>query len=136
MSDIDYDFKVFSSPNEVFDRVKEQNEINNKSRVVAGYCWSWNSKKDKNAKDIVIPEHNFRKQWNLQDDGMLWLVKENSIEQVGCIHTCQGLELDYVGVIMGPDLKVRDGKVVTDLDERYTYDSSIRGLRPLEKKIP
>lgn len=136
LDDIDYDFQVFNSPNNLFDEIKEKNKINNKSRVVAGYCWPWNSKKDKRAMDIKIPEHNFSKQWNLSDDGMLWLIKENSIEEVGCIHTCQGLELDYVGVIIGPDLKVREGQVITDLDERYSYDASIRGLKSIRKEDP
>ncbi|SMO93284.1 hypothetical protein SAMN06265218_1288 [Fodinibius sediminis] len=136
LSDIDYDFQVYSSPNKLFEEIKKKNEINDKSRVVAGYCWPWESKKDSRAMDIVIPEHGFSKQWNLKDHGQKWLVQEGSMEQVGCIHTCQGLELDYVGVIIGPDFKVREGKVVTDLDERYTYDSSIRGLKKMRKKDP
>ncbi len=40
-------------------------------------------------------------QWNLTDDGSLWIVKPDSVNEVGCIHTCQGLDLDYVGVIVG-----------------------------------
>lgn len=136
LEDIDYDFQVFDSPNKLFDEIKEKNAINNKSRVVAGYCWPWNSKKDKRAMDIKIAEYNFSKQWNLRDDGMLWLIKDNSIEEIGCIHTCQGLELDYVGVIIGPDLKVRDGEVITDLDARYSYDASISGLKTIRKDDP
>lgn len=133
---IDYDFRIFSSPNELFDTIKERNEVNKRSRVVAGYCWPWNSKKNSRAMDIVIPEHGFHKQWNLQEHGQQWLIQPDSMEEIGCIHTCQGLELDYVGVIIGPDFKVRDGEVVTDLDERYTYDSSIRGLKKMRKKDP
>jgi len=136
LSGIDYDFKVYSSPNKLFYDIKEKNKINNKSRVVAGYCWPWESKKNSNAMDIVIPEHGFRKQWNLEDHGQRWLVQPNSIEQIGCIHTCQGLELDYVGVIIGPDLRVRNGEIITDLDERYTHDSSIRGLKKIRKQDP
>lgn len=136
LSDIDYDFRVFSSPNQLFDAIKEKNEINNKSRVVAGYCWRWKSKKNKRAMDIEFPEYNFSKQWNLSDDGMLWLVKEDSINQIGCIHTCQGLELDYVGVIIGPDLKVRDGEIITDANARDSYDSSIRGIKKMRKEDP
>ena len=49
--------------------------------MVAGYCWEWASKKDKDAMDIIIPEFNFEAQWNLTDDGSLWLIAENSVEQ-------------------------------------------------------
>lgn len=136
LTDLDYDFRVFSSPNEMFQQVKERNKVNNKSRVVAGYCWDWASKKDSSKMDIVIPEHGFARQWNLADDGMLWMIKPESIEEIGCIHTCQGLELDYVGVIIGPDLKVRDGQVITDPFERSKNDRSIFGLKKMMKERP
>lgn len=133
---INFDFQIFSSPNEVFEIIKKKNEENNKSRMVAGYCWDWNSKKHPDQMDIVIPEHSFAKQWNLANDGMLWLIKEDSVNEIGCIHTCQGLELDYVGVIIGPDLVIRDGKVVTDAYKRSSNDRSIFGLKKMMKENP
>jgi hypothetical protein len=48
--------------------------------------------------------------WNLAEDGGLWIMKPESINEIGCIHTCQGLELDRVGVIVGEDLVVRGPK--------------------------
>ena len=133
---INFDFQIFSSPNEVFEIIKEKNEENNKSRMVAGYCWDWNSKKNTDEMDIVIPEHDFAKQWNLANDGMLWLIKEESVNEIGCIHTCQGLELDYVGVIIGPDLVIRDGEVVTDAYQRSSNDRSIFGLKKMMRESP
>lgn len=56
--------------------------------------------------------------------------------QVGCIHTCQGLEVDYIGVIIGPDLFVRDGQVVTSPHERDKHEKSIRGSKKLMKEQP
>jgi len=85
--------------------------------MVAGYCWRWESKKDPDAYEIVIPEHDFRMRWNRTEDGSLWLVKPDSVSEIGYIHTCQGLELDYVGVVIGPNVVVRDGEVVTDAGE-------------------
>lgn len=93
----EYEFKVFDSPQAMHDAINEKNH-GNKARVVAGYCWPWLSKKDPTAADIVIGD--YKRQWNLDQDGSLWIIAENSIEQVGCIHTCQGLEVDYIGVIM------------------------------------
>ena len=112
----EYDFRVFDNPADLHALIELKNRANNRSRVVAGYCWKWPSKKDPQAWDIELPEFDYRRRWNLDKDGSLWIVTPGSVEQVGCIHTCQGLELDYVGVIIGPDLAYRDGRIVTDAD--------------------
>ena len=130
LEDIDYDVKVFDDPNEIRKAIIDKNRVNNKARMVAGYCWDWVSKsgkkkKDKDAMDIIIPEFNFEAQWNLTDDGSLWLIAENSVKQIGCIHTCQGLELDYIGVIIGNDFIVRDGKVVIQPLEHPSRDKAL-----------
>ncbi|MHC8359842.1 DNA/RNA helicase domain-containing protein [Pseudomonas sp. LS2P72] len=130
----EYEFKVFDSPQAMHAAIEQKN-YGNKARVVAGYCWSWLSKKDSKAADIVIG-NDYARQWNLDQDGSLWIIAENSIEQVGCIHTCQGLEVDYIGVIIGPDLVVRDGQVVTSPHERDKHDKSIRGWKRLMKEQP
>lgn len=133
---IDYDFAVFSSPSELRDRIFEKNREANKARLVAGYCWDWRSKKDPDEIDIEFPGTDFRMRWNLDSDGSLWIVMPESVNEVGCIHTCQGLELDYVGVIIGPDFVVRDGKVVADASKRSSNDFSVRGLKKLQKEDP
>ncbi|AZC36881.1 DUF2075 domain-containing protein [Pseudomonas chlororaphis] len=130
----EYEFKVFDSPQAMHEAIEQKNH-GNRARVVAGYCWPWRSKKDSKAKDIEIGDH-YARQWNLDQDGSLWIIAENSVEQVGCIHTCQGLEVDYIGVIIGPDLIVRNGQVVTSPHERDKYDKSIRGWKKLMKEQP
>ncbi|WP_421831992.1 DNA/RNA helicase domain-containing protein [Limnobacter sp.] len=129
MDGLDFDFKVFDSPTALHNAIRQKNEANNKARVVAGYCWDWKSKKNPQAFDIEFPEHDYKAQWNLDDDGSTWIIKPNSVEQVGCIHTCQGLELDYVGVIVGPDFLVRNGEVLTDAFKRSNMDQSIKGFK-------
>jgi DUF2075 family protein/SOS-response transcriptional repressor LexA len=104
--------------------------------MVAGYCWDWVSKKTPAAFDFQLDGGAFEARWNLSDDGPLWIMKPDSVREVGCIHTCQGLELDYVGVIIGPDLVVRKGKVITDGAKRSSGDSSIKGYKGLLKKEP
>lgn len=130
----EYDFRVLSSPTELHALIEEKNRGSNKARVVAGYCWGWPSKINPSAFDIVIPEHGYRRQWNLTQDGSLWIMAEESVAQVGCIHTCQGLEVDHVGVIIGPDLLYRDGHIQTDPKARAKSDKSIKGLGVLMKR--
>lgn len=138
LADIDFDVRAFDSPTVMMDAIVEHNRDRNRSRVVAGYCWDWISKKGERKRDydIVFKEHGFRKQWNLDDDGSLWIRKPDSVHQVGCIHTCQGLECDYIGVIIGPDLVVRDGKVVTLPKARSKMDSTMKGFGKLLRVDP
>ena len=126
-----YDFKVCDTAYELRELIRSRNKSSNKSRMVAGYCWDWVSKKDSTAADIVLDDGGFSAQWNLDADGSLWILQPNSVEQVGCIHTCQGLELDYVGVIFGPDLVIRSGEWVEFPNRRSKMDSSIKGLKKL-----
>ena len=127
----EYDFRVFSSPTDLGEAIFEKNRINNKARMVAGYCWEWNSRKDESVYDVTIPEFNFKMKWNLTTDGSLWIVSPKSVNEIGCIHTCQGLEVDYIGVIIGPDLLYRDGQVLTQPAARAKSDSSIKGYKKL-----
>ncbi|MNV09118.1 hypothetical protein D3C71_996040 [compost metagenome] len=106
----------------------------NRARVVAGYCWPWNSKKNSKGMDIVIG--NYRRQWNLDQDGSLWIIFPDSIDQVGCIHTCQGLEDDYIGVIIGPDLVVEDGALMTVPRARDRHDKTMKGYVKLSQSHP
>lgn len=129
----DFDFRVVDSPVELDALIRARN-AGNKSRLVAGYCWDWKSKRNPDAFDIVLPQFGFQRQWNLASDQSLWITADKSIEQIGCIHTCQGLELDYVGVIVGPDLVVRDGALETNPAGRSKMDRSIRGWKQAMKQ--
>ena len=136
LSELNYDFQVFDSPTDLRNEIFEKNKINNKSRLVAGYCWNWVSKKDSKANDITLPPFDFSMQWNLAEDKGTWMIKEKSVEQIGCIHTCQGLELDYIGVVIGPDLRIEDGELITDPTERAKTDHSIKGWKKQMKTDP
>ena len=126
LSGIDYDIRLFHDVNALKQRITEKNTVDGKARLVAGYCWQWISKKDPTAYDIAIG--TFRMQWNLRGDST-YAISAGSIDQVGCIHTVQGLEFSYVGVIIGKDLIYRDGKVLTDFTKRAKSDKSLDGLK-------
>ncbi len=130
----DYDFHIIDSPLELHNIISEKNKEKNKARLVAGYCWKWISKRNHQLKDIVID--GYRATWNLDTDGQAWIIKPDSVSEVGCIHTCQGLELDYIGVIVGPDLLARDGKIITQPKERAGTDKSIHGWKSLFQENP
>ena len=131
----DYDFKVLDDPNEVKRLVEEKNKENNKSRIVAGYCWNWitEGKNNSEVHDIEISEYNFGMSWNL-GNSTTWAIDPESFKEVGCIHTCQGLEFDYVGVIIGDDLRYENGKIITDYSKRAKTDTSLNGIKKIAKE--
>jgi DUF2075 family protein len=131
-----FDFQIFDSPLEMHNTIKEKNRVNNKSRVVAGYCWDWISQKRPDLKDITIDPFGYKATWNLTSDGSEWIISPKSVEEVGCIHTCQGLEVDYVGVIVGRDLIVIDGTLKTDPSARAKTDTSLKGYKKQLKVDP
>lgn len=133
---MDYQFKVYDNPNDMLKKIKELNKKNNKSRILAGYCWEWpkNGRNNTLHKDIEIPEHNFSISWNLSDS--IWAIDQDSVSEAGCIHTSQGLEFDYVGVIIGPDLSYRDGRIITDYTRRAKTDQSLKGIKKMAKDNP
>ncbi|KIL40251.1 ATP-binding protein [Gordoniibacillus kamchatkensis] len=132
---MDYEFRVFSDPHEMKAQIEKLNAQKNKSRIVAGYCWDWSSdhRDDTTHLDIYIPEHDFGMSWNLNNTAT-WAIDANSVHEAGCIHTCQGLEFDYVGVIIGDDLQYRDGQLITDYKKRARTDQSLKGLSKILKE--
>lgn len=133
--DFDYDFRVVDDPNELRRLIEEKNKINNKSRLVAGYCWNWISegKNNTDIHDIVIPEHKFEMSWNL-GNSQTWAIDPSSVNEIGCIHTCQGLEFDYVGVILGEDIRYENSQIITDYKKRASTDQSIKGINKIAKE--
>lgn len=95
-----YDLKLFDDLNEMVEQIHLKEEQKQLSRMVAGFAWEWISKKDKSKFDIVIGDASL--QWNSTDKD--WVNSDNAINEVGCIHTTQGYDLNYTGVIIGPEL--------------------------------
>lgn len=114
INELNFDIKVFDDPNILRDELRKKNEINNKARMVAGYCYDWDVKNHRGEYDIYL-ENGFKAKWNLEKD-KIWAINPTSFEEVGCIHTAQGLEFDYVGVLIGKDLRYDEvnNVIITD----------------------
>ncbi len=136
MEDIDYDFRVIDSPTLMREMIIERNQSsNNRARILAGYCWNWI--KDGAATTTVhdIKIGDFEISWNLSST-QTYAIDENSINEAGCIHTSQGLEFDYVGVIVGADLRYENGQVITDFTKRAKTDQSLKGIKSMYRENP
>ena len=128
---LDYDIRVFDSPRIMKEELEKINKVSNKARIVAGYCYEWISENVSSAYDIWL-EDGFKAQWNLRG-GQPFAIADTSFEQVGCIHTCQGLEFDYVGVIIGQDMRFENGRVITDQSKIAETDKT-SGIRTCKNK--
>ena len=117
--------------------ILEKNMINNKSRLTTGYCWNWLSDRraDTNFHDIQFSQYDFSMSWHLNNSNT-WAIDPRSVNEIGCIHTSQGLEFDYIGVIIGPDMRYENGRIVTDFNERAITDQSMKGIKKLYKNDP
>ena len=128
LGELNYDFRVFDDASQMREALREKNG-ENKARMVAGYCYDWNVKNHRGNIDIELPG-GFEAKWNLEND-KIWAINPRSFEEVGCIHTAQGLEFDYVGVLIGKDLTFdkETGRVMTDKSaiSRDDKSSGIRG---------
>lgn len=127
--DGDFELRVYDDPCQMREDLYQKNLINNKARMVAGYCYPWPSKhsSDPAVYDIDLSDA-FRARWNFSSTDT-WAIDRDSFDQVGCIHTAQGLEFDYIGVIIGLDLRYENGHVITDPSKRAGSDQSLRGLK-------
>lgn len=132
---LDYDVNICSTPEELRERIIEKNKLANKARILAGYCWNWPKEGRNNTDyhDIVIGD--FGISWNLAT-GQAFAIDPSSVNEAGCIHTTQGLEFDYVGVIIGDDMRYENGHVVTDFTKRASTDQSLKGIKKLNKENP
>ena len=136
MADIDYDIRILDSPVKMQEMIIEKNRTShNRARILAGYCWNWKKEgvNDPSVHDIKIDD--FEISWNLKNT-TTYAIDEDSVQEAGCIHTSQGLEFDYVGVIIGDDMRYENGRIVTDFTKRARTDQSLRGIKKLYKEDP
>ena len=121
-----YEFLLFDSIEDMIKEVKLKEEQEGLSRLIAGYSWKWRSKTDKGAYDIEI--ENCRLRWNSTSND--WINSDNAVNEVGCIHTTQGYDLNYAGIIIGNEVTYdkKNHKLVI-LSENY-YD--INGKSSIE----
>ena len=113
-----YDFKLYRDVDRMVESIKKKDAEIGLCRNAAGYAWKWLSKKDKNAYDIEIQGHKYR--WNSTYEN--WIAKENSVNEIGCIHTLQGYDLNYVGLIIGEDIKYDENTCKIYADKNNYYD--------------
>lgn len=113
----DYDLRFFDDLGEMHDAIRQRNAEHGLARLVAGYAWEWKSRTDPTAYDIEIDGRQLR--WNTTATD--WIASKTSLDEVGSIHTVQGYDLNYAGVIIGNDLQWDEEakRLVVDRDNYF-----------------
>ena len=125
----DYTVHVYDSASHMREDLRRMNDLYGTSRMVSGYTYEWITKDNYNiGYDIILDNGDFKARWNLNEEKYSWLYDKDSFEDVGCIHTCQGLDMQYCGVIIGKDLRYEDGKLIFDQSKIALSDRS-SGIR-------
>ena len=116
----EYEFLLFDSIEDMVDEIKQRDQENRLSRMIAGYSWEWISKKDQSLFDIKI--ENTELKWNnVADD---WINSPNAVNEVGCIHTTQGYDLNYAGIIFGNEISYDKAKNEIVILEKNYFDKN------------
>jgi DUF2075 family protein/DNA replication protein DnaC len=116
----DYELVIFDSLKDLYRELSEKEDINGLCRLVAGYSWPWLSEKDKKAMDIEIDGLQF--QWNQTSKD--WVNSPNAFKEVGCIHTTQGYDLNYTGVIFGKEITFNELTQEIEIDSKLYFDKN------------
>ncbi|WP_338107147.1 DNA/RNA helicase domain-containing protein [Brevibacterium casei] len=122
----EYDLRLFTDLGEMRDELRKREAEYGLSRLVAGYAWPWRSKDDPEAYDIEIDGQRMR--WNSTTTD--WINSPKSVDEVGSIHTVQGYDLNYAGVIIGNDLKFDPAAKKLVFDRANYYDKKGRENNP------
>jgi len=122
----EYDFRAFTSVAEMRDEIFRRDAEVGLSRMVAGYAWEWRTRRDNNAFDIEIGQTRLR--WNSTPTD--WISSSNALEEVGSIHTVQGYDLNYVGVIIGLDLRFNPQQRRLFIDRDSYFDKKGKENNP------
>lgn len=126
----DYELVLFESLEDMVNVIKKREMENGLSRLVAGYSWEWISNNDPKAFDIKIDDIELR--WNSQN--IDWVNSENAINEVGCIHTTQGYDLNYAGIIFGNEISYDEEKdEIVIIKENYFDKNGKQSIKDPEE---
>jgi DUF2075 family protein len=126
-----YELKLYKEFAPFMKQIKSMNKKHDLCRMIGGYSWKWISKKDPSKFDIEIEGTRLR--WNVAE--VDWINSPNSIDEVGCIHTTQGYDLNFAGVIFGREIDYNPTTNQIEIDKKLYFDQTGRnGIEDYELK--
>lgn len=125
-----YDFRIWDNPNAMIEDIRAKENIYSLCRVVAGYSWEWKSREcstldeaiSKGLEDIELDGEKYV--WNM--DKQEWILRDGAVNEIGCVHTTQGYDLNYVAVIFGCEIDYDDESGSIVIDRSKFYDDKVK----------
>lgn len=125
-----YDFKIWDDPNAMIEDIRSKDKEISLCRVVAGYSWKWISKGcgtmsqviNKGLEDIDLNGHKYV--WNMSNQE--WILRKGAVNEIGCVHTTQGYDLNYVAVILGREIDYDEESGSIVIDRNKFYDKKVK----------
>lgn len=114
-----YEFYLFDNLAQMVQVIHQRNSNYGLSRLVAGYSWKWNSK---NGAQFDIEVQGMQLKWNSINTD--WVNSPNAINEVGCIHTTQGYDLNYTGIIFGNEISYDKKANAISIVEKNYHDKN------------
>ena len=125
-----YDFKIWDDPNAMIREIRHKDSLMSLCRVVAGYSWEWKSKEcitleqaiDNGLEDIELDGEKYV--WNMSNQE--WILRPGAVNEIGCVHTTQGYDLNYVAVIFGKEIDYDEQSQTVTIDRSKFYDTKVK----------
>lgn len=134
--DENFEFKIFNSPQNLEEAINSKLQEGYTARMTAGFCWPWSDPKPDGTLVEDVQVGYYKKPWNAKPGAArlaagipkapLWAYDPGGKEQIGCIYTAQGFEFDYVGVIVGLDLRYNFEKGTWEAFKEHSFDSPVK----------
>jgi hypothetical protein len=117
----DYDLRLYDDPAKMINEIRKLDDEWSLCRSIAGFAWPWKTKKTKTGTDIELNGNKYR--WNTTNED--WINSPTSKDEIGCIYTTQGYDLNYAGIIIGKDLGYDPvlKKLVVRREENYDMNA-------------
>lgn len=134
-----FQVRLAGSPGEMEDFLRDRLKDGYSARISAGYCWPWSDPRpDGLVNDVRIGD--WARPWNVKGEraigdappSALWATFDGGFEQVGCVYTAQGFEYDWSGVVLGPDIVARNGRLITVREANADPDFKRRSVTDLQ----
>jgi len=131
----EFDVETFNNVATMVNQIKQLDKKHKLCRTVAGYSWKWETKgltpqeiKKQNVYDIDINDNHYV--WNTTDKN--WILSPNAVNEIGCVHTTQGYDLNYVGIIFGEEIDYDEKRNKFVIDLNRFYDVKVKSATPPE----
>lgn len=126
----DYDFKIWDNPNDMIKEIRRKDSVMSLCRVVAGYSWKWKSKECTTLEQAIvngvedIELEGEKYVWNMSNKE--WILRPGAVNEIGCVHTTQGYDLNYVAVIFGKEIDFNEESQCITIDRSKFYDAKVK----------